>query len=410
MSVWQPGARPAWVRTLNELGDPAWIALDADALLEEASRATGLTDFGGEAFLEPYRIFVAALEREARLNLLGRVLARGDVLNWLENRLQLADWRKRHPEIARQPVERPIFITGLPRTGTSILHELLGQDPVNRVPLHWEVRHPCPPPERSSYSSDPRIERSHREVDFWNLVVPEYNSMHELGGHIPVECVQIMAHEFRSEELPGRHQVPTFAAWLAQSDMRPAYEFHRRVLQHLQWRCPGACWVLKAPSHLTALPALLSVYPDARVVWTHRDPLVVIPSVASILYSTAWVRSDEVDAERLLGWFTGETCERLLDGATSLRESGAIDSRQLFDVRYADLMRDPLGTIAGIYDHFGLALGAEAEARMRRYLDQKPRGKHGAHRYSFADTGLDRDAERRRFTAYQARYAVPSEV
>jgi hypothetical protein len=407
---WRPGPRPDWVEALHTIADPAWIRLDADELLAEASARTGLSDFGEGDFLEPYRIFVRALDAEAQLHALGRLIARSDVSNWLENRLQLADWRKRRPEIAREAVAAPIFITGLPRTGTSILHELLAQDPAHRVPLHWEVRHPCPPPEAEGAERDPRVARAERQVQLWNHIVPEYRVMHELGAQLPVECIQLTAHSFRSEELMGRHQVPSYTAWYASCDLAPAYRFHRSLLQHLQSRHRRERWVLKAPSHLAALATLFAVYPDARVVLTHRDPLKILPSVASILYSTAYVRSDAVDPTAMLGWFTGETCRALLDGMTALRASGAIHPRQFHDLRYADLVAKPLDAIGALYDAFGLRLSAEAEVRMRAYLAAKPRGKHGAHRYDFAATGFSRDAERERFRPYQERYGVASEV
>jgi hypothetical protein len=407
---WRPGPRPAWVQALHTIADPAWIPLDADALLAEASARTGLSDFGDGAFQEPYRIFVRALRDEARLHTLGRLIARSDLVNWLENRLGLTDWRKRHPEIAAEAIERPLFITGLPRTGTSILHELLACDPAHRVPLHWEVRHPCPPPEAERYDDDPRIERAERQVQLWNHIVPEYAVMHELGARLPVECIQLTAHEFRSEELMGRHQVPSYAAWYAGCDLVPAYRFHKAMLQHLSWRHRRERWVLKAPSHLAALRPLLAVYPDARIVVTHRDPLEILPSVASILYSTAYVRSDAVDPDALLGWFTGETCLALLDGMTALRASGAADPAQFHDVRYADLVERPFETIAALYAHFGWAFSADAEARMRAYLAAKPRGKHGAHRYDFSATGFDLERERERFRAYRERYGVVTRV
>jgi len=413
MSVWRPGPRPRWVRALNALGDSDWIALDADALVDEARRATGLEDFGGETWQEGYRVFLEALEREAQLTLIGRMLARSDIANWLENRLRITETCRRQPGIEASAVERPVFITGLPRTGTSMLHELMGSDPAARVPRAWEVRFPCPPPELDADAGtgegDSRVERAEREIRLWNEIVPEYDSMHELGARLPVECIQITAHEFRSDELSGRHVVPSYASWLAQSDLEPAYRFHRRMLQLLQWRHPGR-WVLKAPSHLGALAALLAVYPDARIIQTHRDPLSVMASVASILYSTAYVRSDAVDPEQVLGWFTGETCRLLLDRADALRDEGRLSSDQICDVRYCDLVERPLETVAGAYDQLGLSYTSAVEASMRRTLDARPYGRHGAHRYEFADTGLDVAQERRRFRDYQERYGVPSEV
>jgi len=408
MSEQMPSARPAWVRALNEIGDPRWISLDEAELLAEAQRRAGLADFGDAAFREPLRIFLEALEREAKLHYVGRTLARADVLEWLENRLQIIEWTRRHPEIAAERIAAPLFITGLPRTGTSILHELLAQDPSHRVPLAWEVRHPCPPPDAQSFESDPRIERAERAVRFWCEIVPEYDAMHELGARVPVECIALMTPEFRCDELAGRHVVPSYATWLASADMQPAYRWHRRTLQLLQWHNRRERWVLKAPSHMASLTALFAIYPDARIVQTHRDPLTVIASVASILFATAWVRSDAVDPRAVRGWFTAESCAQLLQNAIRVREGGR--EAQFSDVVYADLMRDPIATIARVYERFGIAFSAEAESRMRSYLAAKPQGRHGAHHYEIAQSGAERDADRLRFRDYQQRYRVPSEA
>lgn len=414
-SIWVPGPRPAWVRALNRLGDPRWISLEPNQLLDQVIAKTGLDDFGGDSWREGYDVFLRALEEEASLNLIGRVLARSDIENWLENRLLLTEAARRAPSIREVNIESPLFITGLPRTGTSILHELLGQDPSARTPLAWEVRYPCGDA-LAAGSSDPRIPQADEEIRLWCEIVPEYDRLHELGAEIPVECIQITAHDFRSDELSGRHLVPSYAGWLAGADMRPAYAFHKQMLQHLQHGQherrgqgtePHKRWVLKAPSHLGRLDALLAVYPDARIVWTHRDPLTVMASVASILFSTAWVRSDAVDAEQVLQWFTGETCQMLIDAAEAVRSH--VDPAHFHDVCYADLMEAPRETLAGIYTHFGMPLSPEAESAMQAYLDARPRARHGAHRYDFSNTGFDPATERERFRDYQNRYAVVSE-
>ncbi len=408
-SVWQPGPRPEWVRALNRLGDPESLSLAPDEILTDAVARTGLSDFGDEDWREGFDVFVAALADEAQLHFIGRALARADVLNWLENRLRMTETRKRNPTIDAEAVERPLFITGLPRTGTSILHDLLGHDPASRGPLAWEVLHPCPPPESETHATDPRIALAEEEVRLWCEIVPEYDAMHELGARIPVECIQLTAHSFRSDELSGRHVVPSYAAWLATADLVPAYAGHRQMLQLLQWRMPDRRWVLKAPSHLGALGPLLAVYPDARIVWTHRDPLTVMASVASILFATAWVRSDAVDAHQVLSWFTGETCAALLAAGEAVRHGSDADARRFCDVRYADLVNDPLKTVSSIYEHFDMPFDASAETGIASAIAAKPKGRHGVHRYDFRDTGWDPQVERDRFRAYQERYDVPSE-
>jgi len=410
VSIWQPGPRPAWVTALNETCDPGWITLDADALAAEAREKIGLDDFGDERFWEPFRIFVDSLNEEQALHTMGALLIRGDLVNALSIRLQLTEERKRHPEVTQENVDRPIFITGLPRTGTSITHELLAADPRHRAPQHWEIRTPFPAPETGTYRTDPRIVEADRQIRLWCEIVPEYDTMHELGGAIPVEDVQVMGGSFVSDEWMGRHVVPAYAGWYNEADRVPGFEFHKQMLQHLQWKCPGDRWVLKSPSHMSQLDALLAVYPDARIVFTHRDPLKVLPSVVSILYSTAYVRSDQVDAEAMANWFTGETCKMLLDGMTSLRASGRLPESQCYDLRYAELMKDPVAALGGIYEHFEIDYPDSSRAAQQSYIDNKPRGKHGGHKYDFSDTGLDLDEERERFSDYYAQYQVENEA
>ncbi|HEY5624799.1 MAG TPA: sulfotransferase, partial [Gammaproteobacteria bacterium] len=345
----------------------------------------------------------------------------------LENRLRMTEARRAAPEIEAVRVERPLFITGLPRTGTSILHELLGCDPAVRVPFEWEVRHPCPPPTAEDLAvvdeqealalaglihptttHTSRKERAERAIRLWTEIIPEYDTMHELGARLPVECIKLFCHEFRSDHLAAEHQVPSYAAWLAGADMRPAYAYHRSMLQLLGWRFRGRRWVLKAPSHLAWLDALSAVYPDACIVQTHRDPLRVMGSVASVLVATARVRSDEVDDQRIAAWFAPESCLALLEGADEVRVREAQETR-FYDVRYADLMRDPIATVAGLYRHFGFELTPIARDAMIAYMAAKPKDKHGTHLYGFDETGCDRATERLRFAPYMKRYAVPEE-
>jgi hypothetical protein len=306
-------------------------------------------------------------------------------------------------------VGAPIFVTGTGRSGTSILHELLAQDPRHRVLLSWEALHPCPPPEARSYHDDPRIRAADREVRLWEHIAPIYRTMHENGGRVPQECIYLTAHEFASDLLSGSYSVPSYATWLAKADLRPAYRTHRRLLQLLQWRCPGERWVLKAPSHLWCLEPLLAVYPNARVVVTHRDPLAVIASMTSLMATLLWIRSDRVDAAAL-GPRTLRSVAYMLDRATELRDRGVLPAPQVHDVIYRDFLADPIASVAGVYDAFGLTLSAEAESRMRAYLAAKPQGRHGTHGWRFEDTGVDRDEARARFAPYLERYGVPAEL
>ncbi|MEZ4217838.1 MAG: sulfotransferase [Myxococcota bacterium] len=412
------GSHPAWLRRVNAVGRALTgsgahgamaVPLDVASLLAEARANTGLDDFGpDDGWREGLEVLAQSLDREARLTLVGRLLARADVVNALETRLQVEDAYRRDPSIDDEEVAAPLFIVGLPRSGTSILHELLAQDPAHRVPLSWEARHPCPPPEEATYDTDPRIERCEAYVQFWNELVPEYRTMHEMGARIPCECIWLTMPTFVCEEWIGRQQCPGYAAWYMGADLRPAYAYHRRLLKLLQHRFRRERWMLKAPSHMAALDVLLAEYPDARILMTHRDPLKSMGSTASILSALAWMRSEDADIGAIRAGFGGEGMAYRLDVAMRARE--AADPSRFFDVRYQDMLSDPFGTIARAYAHFGIPYTKEAERRMRDYLAAKPQAKHGAHAYSFDDLGLDVATERARFAAYQERFGVPSEV
>ena len=404
--------RPAWVEELNQMGlhvgGPARLVdLDVTGLLDTARAATHLDDFGGDGFLAPLRLLVADLDAHADLHLVGRLLVRTELLRCPVNRLRLTDLRRRHPEIDTEPIVAPVFVTGTGRSGTSILHEMLAQDPRHRAPRSWEMLYPCP---LSDADDDERRRRAmgHADMVFWEQVTPEYRTMHENGGEVPQECIFVTAHDFASDFWGGQYWVPRYSAWLAGADLIPAYTFHRRFLQVLQWQRPTAPWVLKAPSHLAALPALFAVYPDARVVITHRDPVKVLGSLGSLIGTLEWMRSDSVHPERMRAVVYGFAM--LLGHVTALRDSGALPADQIVDVRYCDLMDAPWETMRHTYMQLGLPYTREAEDRMRAYLAAKPKDRHGTHRYDLADIGIDVTEVRELYRSYQARYDVASET
>jgi hypothetical protein len=316
--------------------------------------------------------------------------------------------RAAHPEIAAGRVDRPLVIVGLPRTGTTILHQLLAQDPANRVAMTWEVMHVHPPPTRATYESDPRIAAVERHLAGVDRLIPNFKAMHPMGASLPQECVALTAHDFASMLFTTTHALPTYQAWLDRADLRWVYASHRRQLQYLQWQCPAERWVLKSPGHLWALDALLAEYPDARVIQTHRDPLRVVASLASLVAYLRSMASDAIDRHAI----GVEWTERLAAGlahATAVRAARPASAPPVFDMHFQELIRDEIGMVRRIYAHFDLALGAEAEARMRRFLAANPKDKHGAHRYTLADAGLDVASERARYGDYQARYGIASE-
>lgn len=385
-------------------GDPAYtVALDEGSLLNAARDATGLDDFGDDGWREPFALLLEGLNTTARLHAVGRMLARADIVRSLVNRLEVTAAFDARPALAESAVDAPIFVTGLARSGTSILHELLAQDPALRAPLTWELLYP-----RGDAEPGDRPARADTDVTFWNLVTPEYRTMHENRGDAPNECILGTMSAFAADYWSGGHDVPDYARWLARSDMSLSYRFHRQLLQVLQGSAPGRPWALKAPSHLSSLPALFAEYPDARVVITHRDPLRVLGSLVDLLVTLRWQRSDYVDYERIVRTNV-KAYPYVLDAMIDQRESGAIPQAQIVDVQYQDLVQDPWKTLHGAYERLGLAFAPAAEQRMRAYLAAKPKDRHGVHQYAFADLGVDRDDTRAAFARYQHHFGVPDE-
>ncbi len=412
-AVWAPPAHASWVDEVNALGrnltaPEVLLPIERSSLLAAATAAAGSDDFGDDSWREPFDVLLEAIEREAGLNTVGRLLTRAELLRVLRNRLRVVATRKVHPEIASGAVPQPIVITGTARSGTSILFECLAQDPRLRAPATWEAFDSVPPPETATYTTDPRIAATDSEVALWHAITPAYRSMHANAGGAPNECIFLMAHAFASEHFSGVLDVPTYARWLASRDRVAAFRFHREMLQLLQWRCPGAHWLLKAPSHLTMLPDLLAVYPDARIIHTHRDPCKTVPSTISLMATLRLMRRDHLDIDLLAkGMMRGMAYG--LDKARKERMGGDVPEAQCLDVQYQELVRDPLRVIAAIYDALGLEWRADVAERIRVYLAARPQGRHGTHRYALEDFGLDRDDLDARYGAYMQHYDVARE-
>jgi hypothetical protein len=385
------------------------LPLESGALVSKAREQTGLDDFGEDALIHRLEILLESFRVDAHLNFIGRIVVYNDILRVLRNRLRLVDDRKRHPEIGDQVIRRPLFISGLPRTGSTLLHALLAQDRTTRVPMVWEVMHPSPPPETATYDSDPRISETEKELKWLDVLMPNFKRVHLIGARLPQECIAILAHSFMSYVFESMYFVSSYRIWHDGQDKVPAYEFHRQFLQHLQWRCPRARWVLKAPSHILALEALFQVYPDAGMILTHRDPPKVLASCASfseVLRSpfTDCLDRNELGAEVAQRWEKGA---RL---AIQFRENNVGLRERFFDVACADLVKQPMAVVRQIYDHFDMVLTDEAQRAMRNFLTQHPQNKHGVHGYSLEKYGLDGETERRRFRFYTDYFGTVFEI
>jgi hypothetical protein len=383
---------------------------DPASLIDQAREWADSDDFGtdvdeNETWRDGLRRLCDGFVADARLNDLGVEIAALDVVRALKNRLQVVDWRKAHPEIAEQKIERPIFIVGQPRTGTTILFDLLAQDPSLRPPLTWEVDAPLPVPRPDTYETDPRIAETQATLEMSEHIIPGFMSWHPMGAQVGQECVRITASQFCSMIFSVQYRLPSYYKWLLyEADHRQAYRFHRIFLQHLQSGVSGQ-WLLKSPAHLWTLDTLLETYPDAVIVQTHRDPLKVISSVSALTNHLRRMASDETS----IADCAVQSCEEIVVGlqrGMTLRES--LPPGQVIDVQFADFMRDPFATIRSLYGRLDRELTPAAEQRMREHLAAHP-GDGGGGRYSWADTGLDAEQLREQVGAYQQRYAVPIE-
>ncbi|MCU1368779.1 MAG: hypothetical protein JWN39_4418 [Ilumatobacteraceae bacterium] len=413
---WEPGPRPAWVQhAIDGEGGPVYALaaqpLVVDELLAEARVRAGLDDWGDDLeWLEPLQRFVDSVEGEARLHIVGRWRVREVILRSLENRLRIHQAVTLDPGVLEERIVAPVIVTGSPRAGTSVMHELLALLPGTRAPLAWEYWWPAPPPTPNADGEtvdDPRIPLADRDVRLSASLNPSFDGMHVQGARVPREDPSAMLMTFRSDVLAAHYPTPSYGAWLATCDMRPAYEYHRLVLQLLQRRHPDRTWVLKAPSHLAHLPLLLDMYPDARVVVCHRDPLAMISSVTSLTATLRWGHAESVDYHALARENMAQF-GRNLDAVLAARRSGLLTDGQVVDVRFDEFVRDQAGVVTSIARHFGLDDAGLGE-RVAHHLDGKPAAKSGSHQHSIDDLGLDIDSERKRFAPYMEHFGIPEE-
>ena len=406
--------RPLPIRGMNALGrfvervgvQP--ISLDADSMLSAACKETGLSDFGPDSFRPGLSKLVESIEAGGALTLFGRFFARKQLVELLVHRLQLADTRKRRPEIADEVIRRPLFILGLPRTGTTLLYGLLAEDPANRAPLSWEIDQPYPPAESATYLTDPRIGSTQARFDQVDKLAPGFQTIHPVGALMPQECIVPTASEFMSIRFQMVFDIETYDEWLLDQDMHPTYEHHRRFLQHMQSRHKCERWILKSPGHLGPIDALLDVYPDAMIVQTHRDPIRVIPSVANLEYTMRLVSSDHVDAASI-GRQMMNVWSKLLNQGMAARAAHPEREERILDLSMREVVGDPIGCIEKIYRHFDLDFSEEARDRMKHYLAVHPKDKFGVHRYSLEAFGLEEEAVSTAFKNYRERFDIEAE-
>jgi len=405
--TYPPRRQQPCIRLANGLGsllERAGLSrpsLCPEHLMRRAQARTGLGNWGDASFRAGLDRLTASLEREANLTQIGRIVAYLNLMDHLSVRLRLIDYRASHPGVAAQRIERPLFIVGLPRTGTSILHELLAQDPALRAPATWEVARPVPPPVPADRDTDARIARVDRLLGLLEKLSPGFQPIHAVGARLPQECVYMLSSAFASEQFGYMYRVPDYRAWLLERDLTSAYAWHAAFLQHLQSGGGAARWVLKTPAHVANLEFLCGQYPDACIVWTHRRPLQAIASFSSLACTlrrgfSRGVDPREVGEEQLRHY--ARVVGRGMEDRTALGEG------RFFDAGFSAICENPVGVIREIYERFSMTLTGDAEARMRSYLRRRPRDLYGEHRYSAAAFGLDSECETGHFRDYLERF------
>jgi sulfotransferase family protein len=402
---------PFALRALNAIGGPITrrlVSLDADELLAAAAKRTGLDDYGDPVFREPLAVLLEAFERDANLSALGRIASRGLVLQLLANRLRIEDLFRRHPEIEQERIERPIIIAGLPRTGTTHLHNLISQDPSLRSLPYWESLEPVPDPREQPGPDgrDPRVVRCEKGLAMVHRVMPLFPLMHEMTPDARHEEIQLLAIAFSTMLFESSYALPSYAEWYKKSDQRPAYRYLKRCLQALQWLRGPKRWVLKSPQHLEQQAALIEIFPDATFVQTHRDPLRITASLCTMIAYGNRMNAKRVDPVAVGRYWAART-EDLLRG--SIMGRAALPPEQTIDVHFKQFMKDDIATAERVLEFAGHPVSEAARAAIRAFMDANPRGKHGTIDYRLEDVGLDAAERRAALRFYRDHFDVEEE-
>jgi len=378
------------------------VSLDVDALLFQAEQESGLNDWGEDQSFREGLIQLTSAARSARLPERAVAQLRQQIVQLLILRLRLIRDEREHPEIGRLEIERPLILTGLARTGTTILHDLCALAPDCRAPQQWEADEPWPAPEAATYTTDPRIAKTQAAIDARLAAMPILKTMHPWGATLPADCLSFLAVSFVTTRFMASFYVPEYTHWLSVDRPQGMYRTHKRLLQQLQWRGPQGRWTLKEPQHLLHLPELIKSYPDACIVQTHRDPIRTLPSVASLIWSIQVITKPDIDKKET-GRQVLEVFGAHLDRCVQARRDAKLDAH-ILDVPYRDTVVDPIGQVRRIHEHFELPFHEEHARRIERHLVEHAQGKHGVHQYTAEEFGMDSNALKRLAPEYRERF------
>jgi hypothetical protein len=382
---------------------------DAENLLSEAVARTGLSDWGPIPFREPLEKLLGSLREEAQLTQSGFDRLRDGIVDSLACRLQLQAVHSADPATGQSPVVAPIIIIGLPRSGTTNLHSLLAQDSAHRVVRTWEVSAPFPAVREEEYWTDPRIEAVQKHVEARGMMADEIQAALPYHATSPAECGAILDHAFMSQYRQAGARTPTWSRWRdREADWAPAFAFHKQFLQHLQTDYRAERWLLKSPEHLISIEALAETYPDAIFIQTHRDPALVLGSVSSLICALRRLTSTQVDPAEV-GQEQFEMWAHGIDLTMAARDKWGA-GRRVIDVHLADIARDPIGTVEGVYRQLGARLTDQTRSAMQGFVGGEEGAREQKHnyrsRYELSDFGLDKDQIHERFGPYMDRFGI----
>ncbi len=409
---WPIPEKPLAIKTINRTGKILSFvglnkpSIDPAGIIKEAQRKTGLSDTGPAGFEEGLERLTWSINHEAHLTQIGRIAAKGSLVNAMVSRLQIVDHIKKNPAIRDEKIEQPIFILGLPRTGTTILHAVVAEDPDSRAPLMWEMSAPYPPPTPDRAAHEATIVEQEKQAAQLDQLSPGFKAIHESNPRLAEECITMMASAFFQEQYSTVNHLPSYREWYMDADAAPCYEWHKLFLQYLQASFGVKRWVLKSPMHLPFLSTIVKMYPDACIIQTHRDPIKVLGSVSSLICTLRSGFSDTIDAH-VIGREETDFFAKVLKRGMEQRQQ-INNPQQFYDFQFDDIIQRPIDAIADMYNYFNLPLSEAARTQMQHYMDNRPRTKHGKHNYTLATFGLDAEKDGALFSDYRDQYVRSS--